>query len=176
MSFSSSSSSCLVSSWLLRLQTSKNEGCYCWQCWLRNPPSPRTPPIPSNGVHVMCMLSTPFCKVDVGSGLLSEPHICVNSVLTFEVVHHASRVPTRCAAATAASSSSTLPWLCFDSPFLFQKSQLSNKKTCLLLFVRPLLLKKRLCLPLFTFNFFLMSILDTWAERLAASSNPDLTW
>lgn len=59
-------------------------------------PPPPTPPLSVCCVYVLSSaLSLSFCRVYVGSALLSEPHIYVNSVFTFEVLHHASLRPLR---------------------------------------------------------------------------------
>lgn len=43
------------------------------------------PPLSECYVYVLSSAFSLFCRVDVGRALLSEPHICVNSVCTFEV-------------------------------------------------------------------------------------------
>lgn len=60
---------------------------------------------PPRWVYVMCMFSVLsslslffFCRVYVGRGLLSEPHICVNSVCTFEVLSFPVPPPHLCTA------------------------------------------------------------------------------
>lgn len=78
---------------------------------------------PPHWVHVMCMFSVLsclfFCRVNVGFALLSEPHICVNSVFTFEVLYYASLSPLR----------PSLPLLCFDFLSCYEELADPQKKT-----------------------------------------------
>lgn len=115
-----------------------------------------SPPLSVRYVYVLCPLSL-FCGVYVGSALLSEPYICVNSVFTFEVLHHASLRPL-------LSSSSLLH--CFDS--LSRYGELADPQIVpLTLFYAKCLCKKKVFK---TFHLFICTFrcvnIDMWDKQV----------